>query len=373
VLPEPVVFADTSTASGAPPVSVTRAPHFDDDQALRGLSTALERQLDASDTRHIVRLADKTYTAAHVRRSARRMLVLVRAATACMDGAAAASRRACIQEFDRAVRAEFDVYTTRDRAHLTAYYTPTIDVVREPSGEYRYPIYALPGSDELRRADRHAIDFRHVLAGHGLELFYARDRFEVYLLHVEGGGKARAHGPDGGVDSTSYLSYAGDNGRDFRLLEEIMVERGMLAPRSVSRQAQRRYLLAHPQTQENIYAACPGYVYFRATQTPPVGSAGVPLTPGRTLASDPDYYALKGLIAYVVTRVPVPPVRGTPLDANPCCPRYRDVQRFFIDQDKGPEIKGAARFDLFFGEDDEAMFLANNFHTDGRVYFLVLK
>lgn len=236
---------------------------------------------------------------------------------------------------------------------------------------YRYPIYALPPQQRLRHASRQAIDFGHALAGSGLALFYARDRFDLYVLQIEGGGKIRIHGH--GRTRTAYLSYAGDNGRALVPLEDYMEAHGMLSGDDRSRHAQRRYLQRHPGAARRVYSSCPYYVFFRVTREPPLGSAGVPLTPGRSLASDPRYYPLKGLIAFVQAQVPVLPAGSLPLDSNPDHLRHRWLQQFFVDQDEGPEIRGPGRFDLYFGESRQAKFLANNFLRSGTVYLLVAR
>ena len=359
-----------------PVVRVAEAnwPYFNDDLALRGLATVLERQLQANITDAVV-LGGKRYSAEHVQRSVVRFLDLTHTATGCLARSSQpGARNACWRAFNRALHSEFAVYSARGHARLTAYYTPTIDVATRREGEYRFPIYGLPQSPRLRDASRRDIDFRQAFDGHGLELFYARDRFDVYLMNVEGGGRARVHdGPGADRAQYRYLSYAGDNGQRFRLLEEYMLQHGMLHPSDTSRLAQRRYLQAHPERAEEVYSSCPGYVFFRETPETPLASAGVPLTPGRSLALDPEHYPAMGLIAYVTARVPQPPEPGTPLESNPPGLRYRDMRQFFVGQDEGPYIKGAARFDLYFGENDEALFLANNLRTDGTVYFLILR
>jgi membrane-bound lytic murein transglycosylase A len=265
------------------------------------------------------------------------------------------------------------LYTTRETPLLTAYYTPTIQVSERRNGAYQFPIFGLP-PDGLRRITRNDIDFKNALAGRGLELYYARDRFDAYLLHVEGGGRVLVQDSSGTKPGKSrYLSYAGNNGLSLRLLEEYMVRHGMLHATDVSRHAQRQYLNAHPQFAEQILSSSPGYVYFRQSQESPEGNAGVPLTPGRSLALDPVHYPATGLVAFVVAPQPIPPGHGVPPESNPRNLRFRTLSRFFVAQDEGPYIRGAARFDLYFGEDDNALFLANNFRTAGKVFFLMLR
>jgi len=356
-------------------VSKAHWPHLLDDLALQRLPETIEQQLRASKTTGNMILGQTHYSAAHLQRSAIRLLELARTAQRCVqDSKHTRERDSCQPDFAKAIQHEFLIYTNREPALLTAYYTPTIDVATTQNAEYRYPIYGLPQSLKLRQTSRRDIDFHQALAGHDLELYYARDRFDIFLLHVEGGGKLRIHTPHASTSPTyQYLSYAGDNGKPFHLLEEYMLQHKMLQPNNLSRFAQRHYLLHHPQQAEAVYASCPNYVFFTPTATTPAGNSGIPLTPDRSLAVDPHFYPVAGLIAYISARIPLLPDADIALDSNPHRQRYRTLQRFFISQDEGPYIKGSARFDLYFGEDNHAFFLANNLHTHGTVYFLVLK
>jgi len=358
--------------AGTMRVPDSELPHFQDDLMFAGMPEALTRQRAAGEAFEKVVLGGTEYSAEHVRRSGERFDQLVRETRSCLlKKAKEPDRKACFAVFERAISTEFAVYTTRSPARLTAYYTPTIDVSRKPDEEFRFAIYGLPDSPKLRRLSRRDIDFRGALAGRGLELFYARSRFDIYVLHVEGGGRVRIQSSGG--PQIAYLSYAGDNGRRIRLIEEYMRRRGMLRREDVSRFAQRKYLQEHPEEAERIYASCPRFVFFRETQEPVVGSAGASLTASRSLASDPAHYPAKGLIAFVTAPLPLLPEQAVPLESNPTGLRYRQMTRFFLDQDEGPYIKGSARFDLFFGEDSYAEFLANNLDTKGRIHFLVLK
>jgi membrane-bound lytic murein transglycosylase A len=50
-----------------------------------------------------------------------------------------------------------------------------------------------------------------------------------------------------------------------------------------------------------------------------------------------------------------------------------NISRFFINQDTGGAIKGAARGDLYMGYGDDAEVFANNLHALGDQYLLILK
>ncbi len=360
----------TEAATTTQRVRPADLPRFDDDLMFAGLIEALERQQHAQKSAEKITLGGVEYSAAHVRASGERLRELARVAQACLEQhPSGAARAECFEAFQVAIASEFVVYTTRAPARFTAYYTPTVEVRRQPNAEFRFPIYRLPDSPRLRQLTRRDIDFRGALENRALELFYGRSRFDLYVLHVEGGGRLRIDA-DGAVQ-TAYLSYAGDNGRRFRPIERYMVRQRMLRE-DVSRFAQREYLRAHPRAAERILASCPWYVFFHETQAPVQGSAGALLTANRSLASDPAHYPVKGVPVFVSAWLPRLPDASIPRESNPTGVTYTHMTRFFVDQDTGPTIKGSERFDLFFGEDEYAEFLANNLQTEGRVYFLML-
>lgn len=353
-------------------------PYLKDDLEFAGLLQALDRQLSAFQTggaQDEVRLGGQVYTDDDVVTSAARFKSILEELKSCQDRAPdLRGKRQCLDAFNATVRRDFQVYRIKGErgqgALLTAYYTPTLEVSEVKDGAYRFPIYRLP-TPPHQRYTRWEIDFQGVLDGQGYELFYAKDRFDVYVIHVEGGARVKVHKADGSIYHT-YLSYAGDNGRAFQPIEHYLLQEGMLSMGQTSRYEQRRYLTAHPERQEAVYSSCPSYVYFQRTRTPPLGSEGAPLTPNRSIATDPRFYPVKGLIGYVLADLPQKPAHG-PLDANPLQVKYTPMSRFFVDQDVGSAVQGRARADLYFGEDDDALFLANNFKTYGELYFFILK
>ncbi len=353
-------------------VRTAELPLFEDDLSLAGLTLSLERQRANTEHERAVVLGGVQYSGQHIQASLDRFAELVEETRGCLTDAADAARRsACWKRFRRVLENEFVVYTTRTRAHLTAYYTPTIDVSPTPDASFRFPIYRLPDLAQLRHLSRYDIDFRGALAGHGLELFYARSRFDIYILQVEGGGRVRIRAERD--PRIAYLIYAGDNGRPVRLLEHSLLHQGILRPDDLSRAAQRKLIEHNNPEAERALANDPSYVYFKVSDGPVIGSSGAILTPDRSLASDPAYYPTGGLLAFVRATVPVLPNGPVSPESNPDGLRYRPMSRFFLNQDEGSYIKGGARFDLFFGEGRYAEFLANNFDARGRVYFLVLK
>lgn len=355
-------------------------PAFSDDLGFQELDTALERQLASFRKRprqQHVSFQGETYSHQDIVASAQAFAALVRETLQCRKGLPANDRHACDARFDSRLKEQFRIYRAVEAngspgALLTGYYTPVIDVADKPGPEYRFPIYRKPDTEYQRSYSRRDIDYEGKLAGKGYELYYARDRFGLYVLHVEGGGKIRIHHENGRI-STAYLLYDGDNGQEFSLIRDHMLARHMLDPRRSSRYDQRRYLQRNPEQAEQIFSSCRGYVFFIKSDSPPIGSSGVELTPSRSIATDPAYYPFKGMITYIVSPLPLPPPPSYPPDSNLAPLRYTRMHRFFLDQDIGHNVEGPARADIYFGESPYAEYLANNFLTRGTIYVLLLK
>lgn len=347
-------------------------PWLSDDLDFANLILALNRQQDAFNRYQQwveIEIAGLRIDESWVETSLQRFRELVAEAVACREQPPAQSNDTCLARFNSTVASEFHIIKVPNPVY-TGYYTPHLEVSKYREGDYQYPIYGVPAPAD-RFHSRDAIDFEQVLAGKGYELFYAASRFDLYVLHIEGGGRLTVH--DNGQTYTRYLHYSVDNGQPFRRLAEYMLEHDLLGPNNQSRHDQRSYLEAHPEQARAIYASCPGYVFFTVSEISAVGSNGEPLTAGRSMATDPVHYPLKGLVAYVRTRLPEFPPPGVPLDSNPANPDYRTMGRFFVDQDIGNLLYGEGRADLFFGDGPQAEYLSNNVSGSGELYFLLLK
>ena len=68
-----------------------------------------------------------------------------------------------------------------------------------------------------------------------------------------------------------------------------MVNQGCFLDEEMSMQRIRSYLEAHPDQIKYYLTQNPSYIFFKASQTPPVGAMGVPVTPHCTVAVDPGF------------------------------------------------------------------------------------
>lgn len=269
------------------------------------------------------------------------------------------------------------------RMLVTGYYEPLIDGSLEPSAEYPVPIYGPP--PDLFKIDLSA--FRDEWAGRrvtgllrgnrllpyparreirqsgrlrGREIAWARDPVELFFVEVQGSGALRL--PDG---REMRIGYAGANGRQYRSIGRLLIDEGEIPRERMSMQALRAYLAAHPEEVERILDHNESQVFFRRLDGPPVGSLGVPVTPGRSIAADQSLLP-PGALGYLLSEVPG-------LGEDGATVPVARLRRFVLIQDTGGAIKGADRADFFWGRGEDAALRAGLMKQPGKLYLLLPK
>ncbi len=258
------------------------------------------------------------------------------------------------------------------KAFATGYYEPEIRGARSRMPGYETPIYRRPpelidvdlgafseslkgkrisGMIEGRRlvpyAERKAID-DGALAGRGLELGWAADPVELFFLHIQGSGRLIL--PDGG---SMRIGYDGQNGRDFTGLGRMLLERGVLPPGQASMQGIMAYLRAQPDGGRALMHENRSYIFFRELSGGPVGALGVEVVGRVSAAADPLYVPLGAPFIVALDR---PEANG-----------------LWVAQDTGGAIKGANRFDTFWGAGAEARDIAGGMAARGQAWLLLPK
>lgn len=187
-----------------------------------------------------------------------------------------------------------------------------------------------------------------------LELLYVDDPVDAFFLHIQGSGRVRLQ--DGRVIR---VGYAGQNGHPYAAIGKNLVKSGAIRREDVSMQSIRAWLEANPDERDAVMNANPSYIFFQelAVRDPgqgPPGAQNVPLTPGRSLAVDPDFHAL-----------------GTPVWLDSATPDGEILQRLMVAQDTGGAIRGPVRGDVFWGAGAKAAQTAGHMNSEGRMYILV--
>jgi len=259
---------------------------------------------------------------------------------------------------------------------FTGYFEFTLKGARQRSARFATPLYGRPAdlvtadlgvfSDDWRgrtiagrvRAgrlipydDRTAIT-QGALADRGLELAWAEDPVDAFFLQIQGSGRVEM--PDGSV---LRLGYAGKNGHAYTAIGKVLVETGALELENVTMQSIRAWLKANPERRDSVLARNRSFVFFREITGPgPIGTQGVALTAGRSLAIDRKFLPL-GVPMFVAADDPAG--------------KLEPIRRLMVAQDTGGAIRGPVRGDIFFGHGPEAARLAGQAKLRGRTWVLL--
>ena len=144
-----------------------------------------------------------------------------------------------------------------------------------------------------------------------------------------------------------------------------MIERGFLGREEMSMQAIRRYLTENPEVLDDVLNYNPSYVFFRQVENGPLGSLGILLTPGRSIALDFRIFP-KGALGFISTQKPFFNDQGDIIG-------WTRFSRFVLNQDSGGAIKGAGRADIFCGRGIRAELTAGHLQHEGDLYLLIKK
>jgi len=287
------------------------------------------------------------------------------------------------------IQSRFDLYQPGGHGEggevlVTGYYQPIIEGSLTESPDHRFPVYQRPGDlievdlgnfrPQLRGEkvagriaggrfvpylSRHEIDGLGRLRGKGYEIAWVKDPVELFFLHIQGSGILQL-----GDDRLHHLNYAASNGRPYRSIGKVLLDNGKMEKDEISMQGLLRYLRDHPEERDTLFAQNERYIFFRFVENGPLGSLEVPLTPGRSLATDVNLP--KGALAFLVTRRPL-------VDNSGKFVGWQPFSRFVLNQDTGIAIQGPKRADLYFGSGEKAGLAAGRMNAPGRLYFLIKK
>lgn len=241
---------------------------------------------------------------------------------------------------------EFEGSLTRSDAFPTPLYDRPKDLVT------RFPEDDWPGLDKALSAarrsskglepfpDRTAIE-TGALDGQGLEILWLRDPVDRFVLQVQGSGRVRL--PDGSV---TRLTYSGRNGHPYTSLGRVLSQREGIPPEQMTMDRLIARLKADVAFARDLIRLNKSFVFFARrddlpAESGPIGGAGLPLTPMRSIAIDRNVWPY-GLPVWIDTTIP----DGRGGDEH--------LARLMVAQDTGSAILGPARMDFFVGSGPEA-------------------
>lgn len=277
---------------------------------------------------------------------------------------------------------QFTPFRIAEPGFVTGYFEPEVTASREKTAAFPVPLLKKPAGLEAVTADNRPGNWPNHLS-HGrrvgknlrelpdrgaimdgaldpeaLELVWLADPIDAYFIHVQGSARLRL--TDGSV---MRVGYAGKSGHPYTGIGRLLVTRGEGTPEDFTMKGLRRWLAEHPDRRDALFRENRSYIFFReVTETlpdqGPVGAAGLPLAPGRSLAVDPGHLAYGGLV-FVTSAFEDPDRRGG------------TFARLLVADDTGSAIRGPARGDIFTGSGDAAGHLAGEIHHKAEFTVLV--
>ena len=243
---------------------------------------------------------------------------------------------------------------------LTGYYEPEFEARRERSPGFEVPLHQPPTTLAARqpwytRQDMETLP-QALAALRGREIVYLADPVQAMVLQIQGSGRVFVTEPDGRQQQVR-LAYAGHNGQAYQSIGRWLLDQGEL--RDASWPGISAWIQQNPQRVRELLWRNPRVVFFKEERLSefdsgfgPRGAQGVPLTPGRSIAVDPDS------IPY-----------GTPVWLASEGPQLA-LQRLVLAQDTGTAIRGAVRADYFAGWGTAAGELAGRLKQPLRMWVL---
>ncbi len=269
------------------------------------------------------------------------------------------------------------------RSFVTGYFEPEIEGSREKIAGFDVPVYAKPDDlltiqaedltqEDLARFNVESVSGKTVrgkrfgedgytlyedraeiengsLEGRGLEIAWAKDSVDFFFLQIQGSGRLRS--PDGRI---MRIGYASQNGHDYTGIGRLMKERGLLEPGESSLQGITAWLRRNPKEGRKIMHENKSYIFFQElTGAGPLGALGLPVVAESSVAADPKY---------------------TPLGAPVWISMDRSKPNgMWIAQDTGGAIKGANRFDTFWGAGERAKAISGGMAARGSALLFLPK
>ncbi|WP_371988928.1 murein transglycosylase A [Vibrio amylolyticus] len=240
---------------------------------------------------------------------------------------------------------------------FTGYFSPVMELRHEADETYKYPVYGLPECES--ECPTRAQIYNGALEGLGLELGYAANRIDPFIMEVQGSGFV--HFEDD--DTLEYFAYAGKNNRAYVSIGRVLIDQGEVPREKMSLKAIKDWVLANDeQVVQDLLEQNPSFVFFAPKDAAPVtGTAGIPLLPMASVAGD---RTILPMGTPILAEVPLLNADGTWSGAHQL--------RLLIVLDTGGAVK-ENHLDLYHGMGPRAGTEAGHYKHFGRVWKLGLE
>lgn len=229
---------------------------------------------------------------------------------------------------------------------ITGYFEPLVEARRVPNAVFRVALYGPPADLGTRKPywTRQQLDTQAAAQAslRGRVLAYVADPLDALILQIQGSGRLQLTEANG-RRLLLRVAFAGHNDQPYKSVGKWLIEQGELRAEQASWPAIKTWARANPKRLNEMLWSNPRYVFFREEPLPdpavgPRGAQSVPLTPGRSIAVDPQSIPYGTPVWLDSTE----PLSNTPL------------RRLVMAQDTGSAITGAVRADYFWGWGDNA-------------------
>jgi membrane-bound lytic murein transglycosylase A len=148
------------------------------------------------------------------------------------------------------------------------------------------------------------------------------------------------------------IGYAEQNGREYVAVGRLLRTRNLLPPGGASMAAILAWMRSQPDGGRSLMRENPSYIFFRELTGPgPLGALGVAVTVNDSVAADPAFVPLGAPVFLTLDR--------------------REANGLWVAQDTGGAIKGANRFDTFWGGGPDAARIAGGMSASGSALILL--
>lgn len=266
-----------------------------------------------------------------------------------------------------------------DTGLVTGYYEPLLRGARKRGGPYQIPLHRAPedlltidlssvypelknmrlrgrvvGNKVIPYLSRGEMMQSNMLAGK--ELVWVDDAVEAFFLQVQGSGRVQL----ADTKETVRVAYADQNGHPYKSIGRYLVDKGEMTLDQASAQSIKAWFASNPARQQELLNANPSYVFFKEEKLAdpnkgPKGALGVPLTPQRSIAVDPQFIPL-GVPVFLSTTQPGKEIA---------------LQRLMLAQDTGGAIRNPVRADFFWGFGADAGEKAGKMKQRGQLWILM--
>lgn len=264
---------------------------------------------------------------------------------------------------------------------FTGYYMPLLQGSLTRTKRFNVPLYAVPSdlvtinlglfNQELKNRNivgrisgsrivpyytRAEIN-RGAIQKKALVIAWVDSLIDRSFLEIQGSGIIQLKN-----GSQLFVGYSGQNGAPYTAIAKVLIDKGVMTRDNASMQHIRSYLNAHSSEMDDVLNQNKSFVFFeKLKQSAALGTQGVPLTAGYSLAIDRKWIPL-GLPLWLATTRP-----HEQLDDQ------KTFHRLMIAQDTGGAIRGVVRGDVYWGAGERATSIAGKMKNEGHYWLLIPK